>query len=220
MALFSRFSALCLLLLLSPLLLFIGLCSFLLQGWPILFSQTRIGFQFQPFSLYKFRSMAAEKQGGQITDANDPRITAWGHLLRTVKLDELPQLWNILRGDMRFVGPRPEVAEFVNPDDFGFLERIKPGLTDFSSILFRNEAQVLAGHGGVEHYPELLKVKVRLGELYADHKHFWLDLALLKLTFLAIFFPQAATTAVKKYFIQRYDPGLIETIDEWLNPVE
>ena len=67
----------------------------------------------------------------KITDANDSRVTPWGRFLRATKLDELPQLWNIMAGEMRFIGPRPEVEEFVKEDDFSFLKDIKPGLTDF-----------------------------------------------------------------------------------------
>jgi len=125
MGLFSRLVAFFMILVLSPLLILIALCSLMFQGAPILFRQERIGFRFQPFQLVKFRSMTGGNRSLKITDAKDSRITGWGEILRATKLDELPQLWNILKGEMRFIGPRPEVEEFFNREAFAFLETVK-----------------------------------------------------------------------------------------------
>jgi len=217
MEIFSRFVATCLLIILSPLFIVITFGSLVFQGNPIVFKQERIGFNFQPFVLYKFRSMVINNGDNKITESNDTRITLWGKLLRTLKLDELPQLWNILKGEMRFIGPRPEVQEYVSGYDFSFLKNIKPGLTDFSSILLRDETNILSNNGGIDNYPKLLMVKVELGHLYAKHKSFWLDIKLVFITLFSIIFPKMAILIVKKNFIKKYKPNLIPDIDEWVH---
>ena len=197
-------------------MLIIGFMSLIIQGFPILYKQERMGFAFRPFLLYKFRSMQPNDGKEPITKPDDNRITFWGIILRRFKLDELPQLVNIVKGEMRFIGPRPEVKEYVNENDFLFLNKIKPGLTDFSSILLRDEELILEKAGGVEAYSDLLKLKVELGQLYAQHKRFWLDLQLVVLTMVSIVFPQTAIHWVKKYYIEKYNPELIPEIDKWI----
>jgi lipopolysaccharide/colanic/teichoic acid biosynthesis glycosyltransferase len=201
MELFSRTVAALLLIILSPFFLLIGAGSLLFQGFPVLFKQERVGFKYNLFKLYKFRTMKNNRDEKFITETGDGRITGWGKLLRKLKFDELPQLWNIIKGDMRFIGPRPEVFHYVNKKDFSFLNSVKPGLTDFSSILLRNEEQIIVHLGGVENYPELLKIKVRLGQLYANQKGFKLDLMLVFFTLLAIVIPSAAQKLIIKIFI-------------------
>ena len=200
----------------SPVMFAIGLTSLIFQGFPILYKQERVGFKFKSFSLFKFRTMIRNDGKELITNPNDNRITFWGKILRRFKLDELPQLMNIVKGEMRFIGPRPEVKEYVNENDFLFLNKIKPGLTDFSSILLRDEELILEKAGGVEAYSDLLKLKVELGQLYAQHKRFWLDLQLVVLTMVSIVFPQTAIHWVKKYYIEKYNPELIPEIDKWI----
>ena len=136
-----------------------------------------------------------------ITSRNDLRITKWGKFIRFLKIDELPQLWNIIKGDMQFVGPRPEVEEFVNNQDFSFLNSIKPGLTDFSSIILRDEEKVLDNLGGVKHYSELLSIKLELCYLYVKSKSFVLNLKLIILTILSIIFPKTISYLVLKFII-------------------
>ena len=111
---FSRFMAVIMLIILSPLFLLISCLSLVFQGNPVLYKQERIGFAYHPFMLVKFRSMIKNNGNNKITNAGDNRITLCGKLLRTLKLDELPQLWNIVKGDIHFVGYRPEVPEIVN----------------------------------------------------------------------------------------------------------
>jgi len=216
MELFSKTVAAIMLIILSPLLLLISAGSLFFQRCPILFKQERVGYKFQTFFLYKFRTMKINNVNQLITEAGDKRITQWGKILRILKFDELPQLWNIVRGDMRFIGPRPEVQEYVKGNDFSFLEKIKPGLTDFSSILLRNETNILLRAGGVDKYTKLLEVKVKLGSLYAEQKNFWLDMKLVLLTLVSIILPKTAILLVKKLFIKKYKPELIPVINEWL----
>jgi len=201
MELFSRTVAALLLIILSPFFLLIGAGSLLFQGFPVLFKQERVGFKYNLFKLYKFRTMINNRDEKFITETGDGRITGWGKLLRKLKFDELPQLWNIIKGDMRFIGPRPEVFHYVNKKDFSFLNSVKPGLADFSSILLRNEEKILHNLGGADHYPDLLRIKVQLGRLYADRKGFKLDLILVFFTLLAIVIPSVAQKLIIKIFI-------------------
>jgi lipopolysaccharide/colanic/teichoic acid biosynthesis glycosyltransferase len=134
------------LIVLSPL---IGLCALaivLTSGTPIVFRQRRIGKQGRPFTLYKLRTMKPSTGGSQITSAKDARITGLGGFLRNTKLDELPTLWNVLRGDMSLVGPRPEVPRFVSLDQpiWQTVLSTRPGLTDPVTLQLRNEADLLA----------------------------------------------------------------------------
>lgn len=216
MELFSKTVAAIMLIILSPLLLLISAGSLFFQRFPILFKQERVGYKFQTFFLYKFRTMKINNVNQLVTEAGDKRITQWGKILRILKFDELPQLWNIVRGDMRFIGPRPEVQMYVKGNDFSFLEKIKPGLTDFSSILLRNETNILLRAGGVDKYTKLLEVKVKLGSLYAEQKNFWLDMKLVLLTLVSIILPKTAILLVKKLFIKKYKPELIPVINKWL----
>ena len=216
MELFSKTVAAIMLIILSPLLLLISAGSLFFQRFPILFKQERVGYKFQTFFLYKFRTMKINNVNQLVTEAGDKRITQWGKILRILKFDELPQLWNIVRGDMRFIGPRPEVQMYVKGNDFSFLEKIKPGLTDFSSILLRNETNILLRAGGVDKYTKLLEVKVKLGSLYAEQKNFWLDMKLVLLTLVSIILPKTAILLVKKLFIKKYKPELITVINKWL----
>lgn len=131
------------LIILSPLLIYIILRVMLSSKGPVIYSQERIGYRGKPFRLYKFRSMVenAEKDGPSLSSDNDPRITAWGKTMRKWRLDELPQLWNIIKGEMSLVGPRPERAYFIDKiiDRFPYykyLLRVKPGLTSWGMVQF------------------------------------------------------------------------------------
>jgi len=202
MDIFSRIIALILVLILLPLIFIIILLNFIFQGLPIFYFHERVGYKYKKFNIIKFRTMRINQINSKyITSRNDLRITKWGKFIRFLKIDEIPQLWNIIKGDMRFVGPRPEVEEFVNNQDFSFLNSIKPGLTDFSSIILRNEEKVLDKLGGIEHYPELLSIKLKLCHLYEKSKGFVLDLKLVILTILSILFPETISYTVLKLFI-------------------
>ena len=179
------------LIILFPLLLIISILCFFIQGRPILFKQSRIGYNFKDFKIYKFRSMV-KNEGNKITEPGDSRITCFGGFLRKTKIDELPQLINILRGEMRFIGPRPEVPEYFDKKRFKFLHRVKPGISDFCSIILRNESKILASMEMDEPYLKLLPVKLDLANYYAKEKSFLLDLKLVLITVVSILFPKFA----------------------------
>ncbi len=144
------------LLLISPLLLLIAAAVKLTTAGPVLFRQERVGRQGRLFMILKFRTMVtdAEKRGLKITcGGRDPRVTPVGYWLRRFKLDELPQLWNVLVGDMKFVGPRPEVPEYVRLWDEvqrAALLAVPPGITDPAALAFQDEDEVLGTHDDPE----------------------------------------------------------------------
>jgi lipopolysaccharide/colanic/teichoic acid biosynthesis glycosyltransferase len=136
-------------LLLSPVFLFFGLAVRLSGPGPVLFRQERVGLHGRVFRIAKFRSMVqdAERRGGKLTVGGDSRITPLGRFIRRHKIDELPQLFNVLRGDMSLVGPRPEVVELVHKyeDAYRPLLSVRPGITHRVTLMFRNEEEMLAG---------------------------------------------------------------------------
>ena len=142
--------AVCGLVVLAPLMMLLALAVALSGRGPVLFCQERVGRVGMTFEMYKFRTMVlhSEASGGRLTvGGHDPRITRIGCLLRKFKLDELPQLWNVLKGEMKFVGPRPEVPEYVAMWDEvqrATVLAVAPGITDPASIEFRNENEMLA----------------------------------------------------------------------------
>ena len=134
------------LLVLSPVLLVCALLVGLTSPGGVLFRQERVGKDGVPFTIYKFRSMRKDNAGLKISTSSDSRITPVGRVLRKTKLDELPQLWNVLKGDMSFVGPRPEVREYTDlytPEQRQVL-LVRPGITGLASIRYRNENDLLS----------------------------------------------------------------------------
>ena len=159
---------------------------------PLIFSQLRVGQFGRPFRMFKLRTMAQRANAEiAITVSGDPRITATGRFLRKSKLDELPQLVNILLGDMSLVGPRPEVPEFVakySPHDFETVLSVRPGLTDFASIRFRNENELLARQVDPVAYYEkvIIPAKLRYYRFYVQRESVRLDLYIIMSTFVAL----------------------------------
>ena len=164
---------------------------------PALFKQVRVGRGGRPFTLYKLRTMRPAAGGAQFTARDDDRITPVGRFLRRTKLDELPELWNILRGDMSFVGPRPEVPRYVdleNPLWRGALSA-RPGLTDPVTLRLRNEEELLSAVGGDrdEFYRQVLQpFKLRGYVEYLERRSFLADLGVLWMTAVAVLFPEKA----------------------------
>ena len=144
------------------------------------------------FKMRKFRTMVvdADRIGGSSTPADDPRLTTIGKALRRWKIDEMPQLINVLLGEMSLVGPRPQVASDVAryTEDERRLLSVRPGVTDWASIEFRNEAEILRGHPDADNaYDELIRPeKIRLGLAYVDQRSLWVDLQILYLTAKAV----------------------------------
>jgi len=179
--------------LLSPFLLSIAFIIKITDPGPVLFIQTRIGKQFRPIRIYKFRSMlpGAEKQGAGITVAHDLRITRIGKILRATKMDELPQLLNVIKGDMSFVGPRPEVAEFVTlfKADYEDILKVRPGITDYASIEYRHEEDILTAYEDIRsgYIKEVLPAKIKLYKKYLQEISFLTDSKLIFMTIRKIF---------------------------------
>jgi lipopolysaccharide/colanic/teichoic acid biosynthesis glycosyltransferase len=180
------------LLLLAPLMLVLSLLVRVDSPGPIIFKQTRIGKNFRPFRIYKFRSMvdATAPQGSTITVGADPRITRVGRFLRKLKLDELPQLFNVLKGDMSFVGPRPEVPEFVElfKTDFAEVLKVRPGITDLGSLKYRDEAALLerAQDSRAEYINHVLPDKIQLAKQYIAQSSLVFDFKVIMRTLGAI----------------------------------
>lgn len=162
------------LLLMSPLFALVALTILLAEGGPVLFVQKRVGLGGSIFSMYKFRTMVtnAEAIGGLVTVGEDKRVTRVGRFLRKAKIDELPQLLNVILGNMSLVGPRPEVPRYVElytPEQREVL-RLIPGITDPASIKYRNESDLLAGSPDPErtYIDEIMPDKIDLNLQYAS----------------------------------------------------
>ena len=156
------------------------------DGGPVLFRQVRVGRGGRSFVLLKFRSMRVDPGGPAITAAGDGRVTRLGRWLRAYKLDELPQLWNVVRGDMSLVGPRPEVRRYVDPGDpvWQRVLSVRPGITDLATLVYRNEEQLLAGSAEPERFyrEEILPEKLRLNLRYFELSCWARDWRLLAMT--------------------------------------
>lgn len=159
---------------------------------PVYFRQKRVGKNGKTFRIYKFRTMTvnAEAQGMQITVGADRRITKIGQILRKTKVDELPQLINVLKGEMSFVGPRPEVPRYVElySDYQKNILKIKPGITELASIVYRDENEVLAQSEDPEktYIEEIMPKKIELNMEYMQKMSFWYDIKLIFKTFAAV----------------------------------
>jgi len=190
--LFDLLAAVCGLVSISPLLLVIAAAIKVDSPGAIFFRQERIGRSGVPFRIHKFRTMRMDAEGkGQLTVGRDGRVTRVGRVLRRFKLDELPQLIDILTGDMSLVGPRPEVPKYVAvypPDVKARVLSIRPGITDFASIAFRNENALLGSSQDPErtYVEEVLPEKLKLNLAYLDRQSFLLDLQIIFKTLLAL----------------------------------
>ena len=204
---FDRLVSLIGLLVLWPVLLVVAiLIRIKMPGGPVFFKQKRVGRHGKLFTMVKFRSMAVEHGGSSVSVAGEARITPLGAKLRRYKLDELPELWNVLVGDMSFVGPRPDVpgyADQLKGDDRRMLE-LRPGITGPASLKYRDEEELLAAidkalkYGGevkladgrvvksVEDYNDIVIFpdKVRINLYYLDHYSFWKDIQMIFATVL------------------------------------
>ena len=170
---------------LCPLMVVIAIVTKLSSPGPVLYAGTRIGQFGKSFRLLKFRTMVvnADRIGGPSTADDDPRVTKVGRILRRYKLDEIPQLVNVLKGEMSFVGPRPEVAtevELYSPEQRELL-KVVPGITDWASMRFHNEGEILKGSADPHQtYQQKIKPeKIRLGLEYVQKRSFWVDMQIL-----------------------------------------
>jgi lipopolysaccharide/colanic/teichoic acid biosynthesis glycosyltransferase len=173
------------LIVLAPIFLLIFVAIRLTDHGPVFYRQRRVGLNGTPFDILKFRTMVvnADKIGPSVTQGRDPRITRIGRILRQTKLDELPQLWNVLRGEMTFVGPRPEVPFYIAryTQEQQEVLKLKPGLTDLASLSFRNEEELLRGATDLDSFYLNVCVpkKVQLNLEYAHHASLFSDVRLI-----------------------------------------
>ena len=171
--------------LLSPVLVAIAIAVKCSSRGPVLFLQERVGRSFRRFKIYKYRTMVvdAPKLGLQITAGEDPRITGVGRFLRKWKLDELPQLFNVLTGDMSLVGPRPEVPRYVDMfrEEYACVLSVRPGITDPASLKYRDEASILAKSTDPEqtYLHEILPEKIMLAKEYVAQASLRGDIVLI-----------------------------------------
>ena len=197
LTLFSKFLfdwilAFCAAICLLPLGLGLALAIKAGSDGPVFYRQVRIGMKGKPFHIFKFRSMVPnDGTGAKVTVSGDSRVTKIGAFLRKTKLDELPQLLNILYGDMSLIGPRPEVPDYVekyNAHDRAIVLAVRPGLSDLASIRFRDESAILAAQPDPLRYYEakLLPAKLRYARFYVRHMNLCLDIKLMLWTLWAI----------------------------------
>lgn len=181
-----------LLLIFSPVMLLAALLIKILMPGPILFVQERIGRFGRPFFIYKFRSMIVNTEKNGITLSKDKRITPLGKILRLTKIDEFPQLINILKGDMSFVGPRPDLPGYYDTlqGEYSNILSLRPGLTGLDSMIYPYEEKLLHDKADpLKFYNEVLwPHKVRLNFWYWQHRSFWLDVKILINTLSQILF--------------------------------
>lgn len=177
---------------LSPLFLVLALLIKLDSQGPVFYRARRVGRHGVPFALYKFRSMVAgaDRQGPGITTAGDSRVTRVGRFLRGTKLDELPQLINVLKGEMALVGPRPEDPRYValyTPEQWAVLA-YRPGITSAASLQYRREESLLSGTDWETVYrEEVMPAKLAIDLAYLQKRTVWSDLRLVMHTILAVF---------------------------------
>lgn len=189
---FDRAAALAGLVLFSPLFLVVAVAVKLDSPGPVFFGHKRVGRNFIPFKVLKFRSMVcdASRTGPAITRGGDPRITRVGKVLRASKIDELPQLVNVLLGQMSLVGPRPEVARYVEmfAEDYREILTVCPGITDYAALEFRDEEALLQGFKSMEdaYINIIMPAKISLYKKYISRIGFCEDLRILMRTFFLL----------------------------------
>lgn len=188
--LFDIFGALLGIILLFPLLIVIGLIVKITSPGPVLYCGVRTGWYGQPFQIFKFRSMrVGAESGAGTTSKNDPRITPVGSFIRHYKLDEIPQLFNVLFGDMSFVGPRPELLRYTSQyvGDEQLILCVRPGITDLSSLQFSNLNELIDDEDPDRFFEEkVLPEKNRLRIKYVKERSFLLDFFLIVKTLLKV----------------------------------
>jgi lipopolysaccharide/colanic/teichoic acid biosynthesis glycosyltransferase len=190
---FDILSSLFGLLLLSPILGTVAILIKIQDGGPVFYRGERVGRYGKPFRIFKFRTMVenADKIGGTSTGEGDPRITSIGNVLRQYKLDELPQLINVVIGDMSLVGPRPQVSwavKLYTPDQAQVLN-YRPGITDLASLVFKNEGEILKGsqNPDADYLAKIHPEKMRLALEYVNNQSVFIDLKIILKTISAIF---------------------------------
>ena len=194
--------AVCGLLVASPILVFFAFLIKLESSGPILFRQKRVGLNGKEFTLFKLRTMRVTRVGALLTATQDPRVTPIGRILRRTKIDELPELWNVCIGDMRIVGPRPEIPQFVDLNDPIWCEILtsRPGITDPVTLRLRNEEHLLAKViDKQKFYTEIVQpYKLRGSVRYLRNRSWKSDIRIICRTLKAIILPRTASAPSKE----------------------
>lgn len=182
---FDRVVSFVAIIILLPIYLIIAIILLITNGRPVFFRQERIGQWGEKFIMVKFRTMVGEEENS-VSVLDSSRITKVGKFLRRTKLDELPELWNILIGDMSFVGPRPDVPGYADQlvGDDRVILKLKPGLTGVASLKYRNEDEILSQQANPQEYNDTViwPDKVRLNKIYYQKQTLWLDLKIILFT--------------------------------------
>ncbi len=203
-----------------PIMVAVAIAMAIRDPGPMFYRQTRVGRHKSQFRMLKFRSMVvdADQIGPHVTAKSDPRITPVGRFLRGSKLDELPELWNVLVGEMSFVGPRPEVPRYVNeyPPEWDDVFDARPGITDLATLQFRDEESVLEGLDDREkaYFEIIVPIKMRLARWYVRNQSLELDLRILVDTVLAITVGRIVPMNFGPDWAEIAKHGLRETLDE------
>lgn len=189
--LFDIVASFCGIVILFPLIVIVSILIKLTSKGPVLFKQVRVTKNGRLFKIYKFRTMRENSEGNrQITVGNDSRITGVGHILRKTKLDELPQLFNVLKGEMSLVGPRPEVPKYVElyTKEQREILKVSAGITDYASIYFSNESELLGEAENPEEFyiKKIMPYKIELNKKYIKEIGIVTDIKLIILTILKI----------------------------------
>lgn len=189
--LFDIVASFCGIVILFPLIVIVSILIKLTSKGPVLFKQVRVTKNGRLFKIYKFRTMRENSEGNkQITVGNDSRITGIGHILRKTKLDELPQLFNVLKGEMSLVGPRPEVPKYVElyTEEQREILKVSAGITDYASIYFSNESELLGAAENPEEFyiKKIMPYKIELNKKYIKEIGIVTDIKLIILTILKI----------------------------------
>lgn len=189
--LFDIVASFCGIVILFPLIVIVSILIKLTSKGPVLFKQVRVTKNGRLFKIYKFRTMRENSEGNkQITVGNDSRITGVGHILRKTKLDELPQLFNVLKGEMSLVGPRPEVPKYVElyTEEQREILKVSVGITDYASIYFSNESELLGEAENPEEFyiKKIMPYKIELNKKYIKEIGIVTDIKLIILTILKI----------------------------------
>jgi lipopolysaccharide/colanic/teichoic acid biosynthesis glycosyltransferase len=202
---------------LSPLLLLIAVLIVLDSPGPVFYRAERVGIRGRPLRMLKFRKMHADARGVALTVADDDRLTRLGNWLARTKLDELPQLWHVLRGEMSLVGPRPESPTFVArfPADYDLILQVRPGITGYTQLAFARELSILDPHDPQGHYLHaLLPQKVGLDRIYAGRVSTRRDMRILLATFALLFLRQpvavhrtTAALTLRRRAVRSTEPG-------------
>jgi lipopolysaccharide/colanic/teichoic acid biosynthesis glycosyltransferase len=181
------------------------------DGGPVFYEQARVGQGFRTFRMLKFRSMAqGAERAGLLTAPSDSRVTRIGRVLRKYKLDELPQLWSVLKGDMQLIGPRPEVERYVEiyREQYAVLLKDPPGITDPASLAYRREEELFHAERMEEQYiSQILPDKLRLSLEYQRRRNFFSDLGILCDTLLGLPKPERPASSLFSQSGRASDPG-------------